>query len=64
LGHWARECLSKAKKDQAHTVQDEEASLMVLTAIVNQSLVMGALAAVIGSVENTGVVIREEKVFA
>jgi hypothetical protein len=33
MGHWARECRSKPKKEQAHVAQDEEeASLMLATA--------------------------------
>jgi hypothetical protein len=33
IGHWARECRSKPKKEQAHVVQDEEeASLMLASA--------------------------------
>jgi hypothetical protein len=33
MGHWARECLSKPRKEQVHVVQDEEeASLMPTTA--------------------------------
>jgi hypothetical protein len=63
LGHWAWECRSKAKKDQAHAVQDEEASLMVLTATVNHSPVEGALVAVTEGEKGTAVVLREEKVF-
>jgi hypothetical protein len=33
VGHWARECCSKPRKEQAHVTQDEEeASLMLTTA--------------------------------
>jgi ribosomal protein L15 len=33
MGHWARECCSKSKKEQAHIAQDEEeASLMLAMA--------------------------------
>jgi hypothetical protein len=63
LGHMARECRSKAKKDQAHVVQDEEASLMVLTATVNHSPVEGALVAVTEGEKGTAVMLWEEKVF-
>jgi hypothetical protein len=30
MGHWARECHSKPKKEQAHVVQDEEEALLML----------------------------------
>ncbi|CAA7392031.1 unnamed protein product [Spirodela intermedia] len=30
LGHWARECRSKPKKEQAHVVQDEEEASLLL----------------------------------
>jgi hypothetical protein len=36
LGHWARECQSKAKKEQAHFAQDEEAVLMVVRATLTR----------------------------
>jgi hypothetical protein len=36
LGHWARECRSKAKKEQAHFTQDEEAALMVVRATLTR----------------------------
>jgi hypothetical protein len=33
MGHWARECPSRPKKEQAHVVQeDEEASLLLVRA--------------------------------
>jgi hypothetical protein len=32
MGHWARECRSKAKKGEAHTVVDDEPSLLLLEA--------------------------------
>jgi hypothetical protein len=63
LGHWARECRSKAKKDQAHIVQEEEASLMVLRVTDVESTIVKAL--VVASSDGVGakVVIHEEKVF-
>jgi hypothetical protein len=63
LGHWACECRSKPKKDQAHTVQDEEASLMVVRATLVQCPVKEALAVGETRGMETGVVIREERVF-
>jgi hypothetical protein len=64
LGHWACECQSKARKDQAHIVQDEEASLMVVRATVTHCSSREALAAVETSREvEIGVVIHEERVF-
>jgi hypothetical protein len=32
MGHWARECQAKAKKGEAHTVVDDEPSLLLLEA--------------------------------
>jgi hypothetical protein len=32
MGHWARECRSKAKKAEAHTAQEEEPSLLLMEA--------------------------------
>jgi hypothetical protein len=32
MGHWARECHAKAKKGEAHTVVDDEPSLLLLEA--------------------------------
>jgi hypothetical protein len=33
MGHWARECRSKHRKEQVHVMQhEEEASLMLVTA--------------------------------
>jgi hypothetical protein len=33
MGHWAHECRSKPKKEQAHVMQDEEeGSLLLVTA--------------------------------
>jgi hypothetical protein len=64
LGHWAHDCRSKAKKDQARTIQDEEATLMVLWATVTQCPPNAALVAVApdSDVEKE-VWIYEEKVF-
>jgi hypothetical protein len=31
MGHWARECRSKPRKEQAHVVQDEEEASLMLT---------------------------------
>jgi hypothetical protein len=31
MGHWARECRSKPKKEQTHVAQDEEDVLLMLT---------------------------------
>jgi hypothetical protein len=64
LGHWAQECKAKAKKDQAHTVQEEEASLMVARVTECQILVKGeSAAAKTGGELAAGLVIHEEKVF-
>jgi hypothetical protein len=38
LGHWARECRSKPKKEQANVARDEEASLMVARATIGKFL--------------------------
>jgi hypothetical protein len=50
-------------KDQAHVVQDKEASLMVLTTTMNHNPVKGALAVVTEREKGTAVVLRVEKVF-
>jgi hypothetical protein len=56
MGHWARECRSKPKKEQAHIVQDEkEASLMLALATLI------CLEVISSSAE---VEIHKEKVFA
>jgi hypothetical protein len=64
LGHWARECRSKARKEQAHMVQDEEASFMVVRATIMLCSAGEALvvAEADGEVE-IRVVIHEERVF-
>jgi hypothetical protein len=31
MGHWARECRSKPKKEQAHITQNEEEASLMLT---------------------------------
>jgi hypothetical protein len=56
VGHWARECRSKPKKEQAHIVQDEEeASLMlVLSTLIHPKVISSS----------AEVEIHEEKVFA
>jgi hypothetical protein len=36
LGHWARECKSKPKREQANAVHEEEASLMVAKVTIRQ----------------------------
>jgi hypothetical protein len=55
MGHWARECRSKPKKEQAHITQDEEeASLMLASATLIRQEVISSSAEV---------EIHEEKVF-
>jgi hypothetical protein len=56
VGHWARECRSKPKKEQAHIVQDEEeASLMlVLSTLIHPKVISSS----------AEVEIHKEKVFA
>jgi hypothetical protein len=55
MGHWACECRSKPKKEQAHVTQDEEeASLMLASATLIHSDVISSSALV---------EISEEKVF-
>jgi hypothetical protein len=56
MGHWARECRSKPKKEQAHVTQDEEeASLMlVLSTLIRPEVISSS----------AEVDIHEEKVFA
>jgi hypothetical protein len=55
MGHWAHECRSKPKKEQAHVAQDEEeASLMLTSATLICSEVISSSAEV---------EIHEEKVF-
>jgi hypothetical protein len=69
LGHWARECRAKAKKDQVLTVHEEEASLMTVTTTISESpqkrsqATVATEEVVAGEVVETGVVIHEEKVF-
>jgi hypothetical protein len=64
LGHWTRECRSNSKKDQSHNIQDEEATLMVLRAMVTQCPPKAApMAAVTDDDVEKGVLIHEEKVF-
>jgi hypothetical protein len=63
LGHWTHECRSKAKKDQAHTVQEEEASLMVLRVTIVESMTVKAPVVAPFDGVGIGVVIHEEKVF-
>jgi hypothetical protein len=56
MGHWARECRSKPKKEQAHVMQDEEEASLMLT-----------LSTLIRSEEissSAEVEVHEEKVFA
>jgi hypothetical protein len=54
--HWARECCSKSKKEQAHVTQDEdEASLMLVSATLIHSEVISSSAEV---------EFHKEKVFA
>jgi hypothetical protein len=56
MGHWAHECCSKSKKEQAHIAQDEEdASLMLASATLIRPEVISS---------STEVEIHEEKVFA
>jgi hypothetical protein len=56
MGHWAHECHSKPKKEQAHVAQDEEeASLMLASATLIRPEVISSSAEV---------EIHEEKVFA
>jgi hypothetical protein len=56
MGHWARECRSKPKKEQAHVTQnEEEASLMLASATLIHPEVISSSAEV---------EIHEEKVFA
>jgi hypothetical protein len=56
MGHWAHECRSKPKKEQAHVTQDEEeASLMLASATLIRSEVISSSAEV---------EIHEDKVFA
>jgi hypothetical protein len=55
MGHWACECRSKPKKEQAHITQDEEeASLMLVSATLIHPEVISSSAEV---------EIHEEKVF-
>jgi hypothetical protein len=56
MGHWARECRSKPKKEQAHIVQDEEEALLMLASatLIHPEVISS-------SVE---VEIHKEKVFA
>jgi hypothetical protein len=55
MGHWARECHSKPKKEKAHVTQDEEkASLMLASATLIHLEVISS---------NAEVEIHEEKVF-
>jgi hypothetical protein len=64
LGHWARECKSKAKKDQAHTVQVLQASLVVARVTEFQNSVKEESLVVIARGElAAGLVVHEEKVF-
>jgi hypothetical protein len=71
LIHWAHECWAKEKKDQAHTVHEEEATLMMVTTTDSESshkrsqVAMEAATGevVTDEVVETGVVIHEEKVF-
>jgi hypothetical protein len=37
MGHWARECRSKAKKSEAHMAHDDEPSLLLMEAVEIQS---------------------------
>jgi hypothetical protein len=55
MGHWARECRSKPKKEQAHVMQDEEeASLMfMLSTLIHPEVISSS----------AEVDIHEEKVF-
>jgi hypothetical protein len=56
MGHWARECHSKPKKEKAHVTQDEEkASLMLASATLIHLEVISS---------NAEVEIHEDKVFA
>jgi hypothetical protein len=67
LGHWAREWQSKPKKEQAHTVQDEETSLMMARGTLFQSPVVKSEGDVAVAASGSDVVavvdIHEEKVF-
>jgi hypothetical protein len=56
MGHWARECHSKPKKEQAHITQDEEESSLILA-----SATLIHLEVISSSAE---VEIHTEKVFA
>ncbi|XP_078433701.1 uncharacterized protein LOC144704993 [Wolffia australiana] len=76
LGHWARECRSKSKKDQAHVVQEEEgaslffveSTLVISTSPAPTSTPRSSTAS--PKVEEkrpdapTHIQLREEKVFA
>jgi hypothetical protein len=64
LGHWAYECKSKPKKEQASDVHEEEASLMVAKVTIRQrSKEAGVLAAADAGAAQAAVEIHEERVF-
>jgi hypothetical protein len=56
MGHWARECRSKPKKELAHAAQDEEEALLMLT---SATLIHPEVISSSAEVE-----IHEEKMFA
>jgi hypothetical protein len=55
MGHWARECRSKAKKGEAHATKDEESSLLLMEVGVIELIVLSppqpSMAASLGSPE-------------
>jgi hypothetical protein len=45
-GHWARDCHSKGKKEQAHVAEDDESSLLLVEQMQSSVLVTPALATI------------------
>jgi hypothetical protein len=65
MGHWARECHSKPKKEQVHIALDEDEGSLLVTATLTRpkvSLTPGSVMEVISSVAE--IELKEEKVDA
>jgi hypothetical protein len=66
MGHWARECRSKPKKEWVHVSQnDEEGSLLLVMAILTRPWVSSTPRSEVEAISSEAeIVLKEEKVYA
>jgi hypothetical protein len=66
MGHWAHECRSKPKKEQAHVTQDEEeGSLLLMTATLTYPKASSMSQSMVETLSSVvEIELKEEKVYA